>query len=60
VRARARSLLQAGPPGCSARDYNACWTNRCTTKSAKMRGNIKAQCLSKIERLKEEDGVDVK
>jgi hypothetical protein len=25
-----------------------------------MRGNIKAQCLSKIERLKEEDGVDVK
>jgi len=25
-----------------------------------MRGNIKAQCLSKIERLKEEEGVDVK
>ena len=29
-------------------------------ESAQMRANIKAQCLSKIERLKEEDGVTVK
>ena len=29
-------------------------------ESAQMRANIKAQCLSKIERLKEEDGITVK
>ena len=45
---------------CSARATRASSTSRCTTSSAQMRANIKAQCLSKIERLKEEDGIDVK
>ena len=61
VRARARPLLQAGSRTASpCKSYAGILDESLHDDSAQMRANIKAQCLSKIERLKEEDGITVK
>ena len=44
------------PQGLQCKSY----TNILDGESNEMRANIKAQCLSKIERLQDEDGVTVK
>jgi len=44
------------PQGLPCKSY----TNILDGESNEMRANIKAQCQSKIERLKEEDKIDVK
>jgi hypothetical protein len=48
------------PNGLQCKSYTGILDESLTDESKQMRANIKAQCLSKIERLKEEDGVDVK
>ena len=54
-RVRAHFCAQ-DPQGLSCKSY----TNILDGESNEMRANIKAQCQSKIERLKEEDKIDVK
>jgi hypothetical protein len=46
--------------GLQCKSYEGILDESLHDESAKMRANIKAQCMSKIERLKEEDGVEVK
>ena len=46
--------------GLKCKSYEGILDESLHDDSAEMRANIKAQCLSKIERLKEEDGVEVK
>jgi hypothetical protein len=48
------------PNGLQCKSYTGILEESLTDESKEMRANIKAQCLSKIERLKDEDGVDVK
>ena len=48
------------PAGLQCKSYVGVLEESLHDGSGQMRANIKAQCLSKIERLKEEDGVDVK
>jgi hypothetical protein len=48
------------PAGLQCKSYTGILDESLTDESKSMRANIKAQCQSKIERLKEEDGVDVK
>jgi hypothetical protein len=48
------------PAGLQCKSYAAILDESQTDDNPKMRANIKAQCLSKIERLKEEDGITVK
>ena len=48
------------PPACSARPTRASSTSRCTTTAPPCAPTSSAQCQSKIDRLKEEDGVEVK
>jgi hypothetical protein len=48
------------PKGSACKNYESVLDLSLHDDSAQMRGNIKAQCLSKIERLKEDDGVEVK
>jgi hypothetical protein len=48
------------PAGLQCKSYIGVLEESLQDDSGQMRANIKAQCLSKIERLKEEDGVDVK
>ena len=48
------------PAGLQCKSYGGILDESLHDESAQMRANIKAQCLSKIERLKEEDGVEVK
>jgi hypothetical protein len=48
------------PAGLQCKSYMGVLEESLQDDSGQMRANIKAQCLSKIERLKEEDGVDVK
>jgi hypothetical protein len=48
------------PAGLKCKSYLGILDESLHDDSTEMRANIKAQCLSKIERLKEEDGVDVK
>jgi hypothetical protein len=48
------------PRGVACQSYTGIWDESVHDESAEMRGNIRAQCQSKIERLKEDDGVDVK
>jgi hypothetical protein len=48
------------PNGLQCKSYTGILEESLTDDSKEMRANIKAQCLSKIERLKDEDGIDVK
>ena len=48
------------PKGAPCKTYQGIWDESIHDDSAEMRGNIRAQCQSKIDRLKEEDGVTVK
>ena len=48
------------PAGLQCKSYGSILDESLNDESARMRANIKAQCLSKIERLKEEDGITVK
>jgi hypothetical protein len=48
------------PNGVQCKSYMGILDESLTDESKAMRANIKAQCQSKIERLKEEDGVEVK
>jgi len=48
------------PAGLQCKSYAGVLDESLHDESARMRANIKAQCLSKIERLKEEDGITVK
>jgi hypothetical protein len=44
----------------ACKSYSSILDESLHDESAEMRANIKAQCLSKIERLKEDDGITVK
>ena len=48
------------PKGLQCTTYQGIWKESNEDENSAMRGNIKAQCQSKIDRLKEEDGVTVK
>ena len=48
------------PPACRARPTPGILDESLHDESPQMRANIKAQCQSKIDRLKEEDGITVK
>jgi len=48
------------PASVGCKSYTGVLDESLHDESSQMRANIKAQCLSKIERLKEEDGVTVK
>ena len=48
------------PSGVSCKMYGGILDESLHDESSQMRANIKAQCLSKIERLKEDDGITVK
>ena len=48
------------PAGIACKSYNGILDESLHDESSQMRANIKAQCLSKIERLKEDDGITVK
>jgi hypothetical protein len=53
-------FCQHEPNGTQCRSYQGIFDESLHDESAEMRSNIKAQCQSKIDRLKEEDGVQVK
>ena len=48
------------PAGLTCKSYTSILDESLHDESAQMRANIKAQCLTKIERLKEDDGITVK
>ena len=48
------------PASLACKSYSGILDESLHDDGAAMRANIKAQCLSKIERLKEEDGITVK
>ena len=48
------------PASIACKSYNGILDESLHDESSQMRANIKAQCQSKIERLKEEDKIDVK
>ncbi|HXT99456.1 MAG TPA: hypothetical protein VN903_00600 [Polyangia bacterium] len=48
------------PASVACKSYNGILDESLHDESTQMRANIKAQCLSKIERLKEEDNITVK
>ena len=48
------------PGGVACKSYESILDESLHDESAEMRANVKAQCLTKIERLKEEDGIEVK
>jgi len=48
------------PAGLQCKSYEGILDESIHDSSAEMRSQIKSQCVSKIERLKEEDGVDLK
>ena len=48
------------PAGMQCKMYSGILDESLHDESTRMRANIKAQCLSKIERLKEDDGITVK
>jgi hypothetical protein len=48
------------PNGAQCKMYAEIFDESLHDDSSQMRANIKSQCQSKIERLKEEDGIDVK
>ena len=48
------------PASVACKSYTSILDESLHDESSEMRANIKAQCLSKIERLKDEDGITVK
>ncbi len=48
------------PAGLQCKSYTGILDESLTDESKAMRANIKSQCQSKIDRMKEEDGVEVK
>jgi hypothetical protein len=48
------------PASLACKSYTGIFDESLHDESAEMRANIKAQCLTKIERLKEDDGITVK
>ena len=48
------------PASLNCKSYTGILDESLHDEGAEMRANIKAQCLSKIERLKEDDGITVK
>jgi len=48
------------PASIACKSYNGILDESLHDESSQMRANIKAQCVSKIERLKDEDGITVK
>jgi hypothetical protein len=48
------------PTSIACKTYGGVFDESVHDDNPEMRANIKAQCLSKIERLKEEDGITVK
>jgi hypothetical protein len=53
-------LCAQDPKGMACKNYENVLDMSVNDESKEMRSNIKAQCLSKIERLKEDDHVEVK
>lgn len=53
-------LCKRAPAGLPCRSYADIVDESVHDSSADMRSNIRAQCVSKIERLKAEDGVELK
>jgi hypothetical protein len=53
-------LCRQDPKGLPCQTYQGVWQESLQDDSPAMRANIKSQCQSKIDRLKEEDGVSVK
>ena len=48
------------PAGLQCKSYTGILDESLTDESKAMRANIKSQCQSKIDRMKEEDGIEVK
>jgi len=46
--------------GAACKSYQGIWDESVHDENPEMRGTIRAQCQSKIDRLKEEDGVTVR
>ena len=59
-RVRAHFCRQQGSSGTDCRMYGEIQKESVDDTSAQMRQTIRAQCMTKIERLKEEDGVTVR
>jgi hypothetical protein len=53
-------VCQKDPNGLQCKSYAGIVDESVHETSAEMRSNIRSQCQSKIERVKEEDGVDLK
>lgn len=59
-RVRDHLCRQEGPAGVSCKIYETIWKESEEDPSPKMRQSIRGQCQTKIERLKEEDGVIIR
>jgi len=59
-RVRAHFCKQEGAAGVNCRMYQDIQKESVEDENPKMRQSIRAQCLTKIERMKEEDGVVVR
>ena len=53
-------FCRQAPGGLPCQSYQEIWDESVHDESPAMRSNIKSQCQSKIDRLKEEDGVTVR
>jgi hypothetical protein len=53
-------LCKQDPNGLQCKSYQEIVDESLHDSNPEMRANIKGQCLSKIERLKEDDGIEVK
>jgi hypothetical protein len=53
-------LCKKDPAGLQCKSYDAIVDESVHDSSAEMRSNVRAQCESKIARLKEDEGVEVK
>jgi len=59
-RVRAHFCKQEGPAGVNCRMYQDIQKESVDDENPQMRQSIRAQCVTKIERMKEEDGVVVR
>jgi hypothetical protein len=53
-------FCNSDPTSAACQMYKAIWAESVEDDNPAMRGNIRSQCQSKIDRLKGEDGVEVK
>jgi hypothetical protein len=53
-------LCKKDPAGLQCKSYESIVDESVHEASAEMRSHIRAQCLSKIERLKEDEGIELK